>query len=112
MGAFVLAGAREKIGDQNRCDQPGKDHHLEQARDAAHAQIDRERRQRDHAAEQPRRDEGAMARRRQCILLRRRMNQAVEVVPQRREQTHDPCARPPIGTRPLYLLGRIVSEAA
>ena len=39
-------------------------------------QIDREGGERHQAAEQPRRDEGAMARRRQRVLLRRRMHQA------------------------------------
>ena len=101
MRALVLAGAREEIGDQDRRDQPGEDHHLERARHAAHDQIDRERGERGEAAKQARRDEGAMARRRQRVLLRRRMHQRVDIIANRREQSHVPlhvrlCRRAPL----------------
>ena len=81
VGALVLAGARKEIGDEDRRDEPGEDHHFEQARHAAQRQIDREGGKRDQAAEQARRDEGAMARGRQRILLRRRMHQRIDIVP-------------------------------
>ena len=88
MRALILAGAREEIGDQDRRDQPGEHDHFEHARHAAQADIDRERGQRHQAAEQPRRDERAMARRRQRVLLRRRMDQRVDILANRCERTH------------------------
>ena len=69
--AFVAAGAREEIGDQDRRHQPAEHAEFERARHAANGDIDREAGQRGKAAEQARRNEGAVARRRQRILLRR-----------------------------------------
>ena len=83
MGAFVAAGARQKIGDQDRDHEPGEHRDFERARDAPRRQIDRKCRQRDQRAEQPRRDEGAMPRRGQRILLNRRMNQTVDIIAKR-----------------------------
>ena len=88
MRALILAGAREEIGDQDRRDEPGEHDHFEHARHAAQADIDREGGERHEAAQQPRRDERAMARRRQRILLRRRMDQRVDIVANRCEEAH------------------------
>ena len=85
---------------------------FDHARRAADKQIDRERRQRDDAAEQTRRDKGAMPRRRQHILLRRRMHQRFDIIAYRREQAHVPNARPALQTRSPFSMARIVSEAA
>ena len=102
MRALVAAGARQKISDQDRHDQPGKSEQFDRARRAADQEIDRERRQRDDAAEQSRRDESAMPRRRQHVLLRRRMDQRFNIITYRREQAHFPIARPALQTRPLF----------
>ncbi len=88
MGAFVLPGARQVIGGEDRQHQPGEHQHFERARHAAHRDIERERRQRHDAAEKPRRDEGAMARRGQRIALRRRVHQRIDIVADRLEQAH------------------------
>src|SRR6185295_3007427 len=67
-------------------------------------QVDREGGERDQAAEQARTDKGAVARGRQRVLLNRRMNQRVDVLSNRSEQTHVPAhARRP-GTRSPYWL--------
>ncbi len=92
--ALVAAGARQEIGDEDRRHQPGEDDDFEQARHAAEGEIDRKARERGEAADQPRRNEGAMARRRQRIVLRRRMHQGIDIVPHWREETHGPCPRP------------------
>ena len=89
--ALVTAGAREEIGDQDRRHQPAEHAEFERARHAAQGDIDREAGERGKAAEQARRDEGAVARRRQRVLLRRRMHQRVNVVPHWREETHGSC---------------------
>ena len=89
--ALVAAGARQEIGDQDRRHQPGEHADFERARHAAQGDIDRESGERGEAAEQARRNEGAMARRRQRILLRRRMHQRIDIVPHWREETHGPC---------------------
>ena len=91
MRAFITAGAREKISDQNRRNQPGEHADFEHARNAAQNDIGREAGKRGKAAEQARCNEGAMARRGQRILLRRRVHQRVDVVPHWREETHGPC---------------------
>ena len=80
MRALVAAGARQKPGQQDRRDQPGEGRDFDRGRRAAHRQIDRERRERRQAAEQPRRHEGAMARARQRIVSRRRMQQRIETI--------------------------------
>ncbi len=112
MRALVLAGARKEIGDEDGRDQPGEDQHFEQARHPAHGQIDREGGERDQAAEQPRRDEGTVAGGRQRVLLGRRMHQAIDIIPDRREQIHVPCARPTNRDALPSFSGGIVSEAA
>ena len=112
MRAFVAAGARQKICAQNRRDEPGEYQEFDHARRAANEQIDRKRRQRDHAAEQARRDKGTMPRRRQHILPRRRMNQRLDIIAYWREQAHVPDARPLRETRSPFSVARIVSEAA
>ena len=104
MCALVAAGAGQKIGGQNRRHEPGKYHEFDRARRAARNQVDRKRRQRDNAAEQPRRDEGAMTRRRQRILLRRRMHQRLDIVSYRREAGPRSHRTPDFARRaPLFL---------
>ena len=78
MRALVVAGARQVIGDQDRRDEPGEHDDFERARHAAQGEIDRQRGERQQAAEQPRRDERAVARGRQRVVLRRRMHQRVD----------------------------------
>ena len=80
MRALVAAGARQKPGQQDRRDQPGERGDLECGGRAAHRQIDRECRKRRQASEQPRRDERAMARARQRVVARRRMQQRIETI--------------------------------
>ena len=94
MRALIAAGARQETGDQNRRDQPGEDRDFQRARHAAHRKIDRERGERDQAAEQPRRDEGAMARARQRIMPRRRMHQRIEIIADGTQNTHVTHCRP------------------
>src|SRR5664280_2316414 len=88
---YVTAGAREEIGDHDRRHQPAEDAEFERTRHPAHGDIDRKAGKRCKAAEQARRDEGAVARRRQRILLRRRVHQGVDVIPHWREETHGSC---------------------
>ena len=101
--ALVAAGARQEIGGEDRRDQPGEHQEFDRARRAADEQINRKQRQSDDAAEQPRRDERAMARRRQRVLLRRRMDQRLNIIsvsartgPRSRRtralQTRSPCS--------------------
>ena len=108
--ALVLAGAREEIGDQDRRHEPGEDHDFEHARHAAQRHVDRKGRERAQACDQARRDEGTVARSRQRILLRAGMDQRIDIVPQRCDQTHVPvhvrrCRRAP------HFDPEIVSEA-
>ena len=102
--AFVAAGARQKVGGEDRHHEPGKDHQLDRGRRAAREEVNRERRQRDDAAEQPRRNKGAMPRRRQRVLLRRRVDKRFDIIPYWREEAHDPVARPLCRRAPLVLL--------
>ena len=111
VGAFVAAGARQKVSGEDRHHEPGKDHQLDCGRRAAREEVNRERRQRDDAAKEPRRDKGAMPRRRQRILLRRRVNERLDIIPYWREEAHDPVARPLCRRAPLFCCA-IVSDAA
>ena len=111
MRAFVAAGARKKIGDENRDDQPGENHHLDGARRAARDEVSGKRGESDNAAQKPRGDESTMARCRQRILLCGRMHQRRNVVSYWRKQAHNPIARPALQTRSPFFLERIVSEA-
>ncbi len=88
MRAFVAAGARQKPRQQNRRDQPGEGRDLERGRRAAHRQIDRECRERHQASEQPRRHEGAMARARQRVVSRGRMQQRIETIADDTQNCH------------------------
>jgi hypothetical protein len=45
-----------------------------------------------------------MPRRRQRILLRRRVDKRFDIIPYRREEAHDPVARPLCRRAPLVLL--------
>ena len=94
MGAFVLPGARQVIGREDRQHQPGEHQHFKHARHATHGDIDRERRERHDAAQQPRRDEGAMTRRGQRVVQRRRVHQRIDIVADRLEEAHVINARP------------------
>ena len=111
MGALVAPGAREEIGGEDRNDEPGEHDQLDRARRAARSEINRKRGQGDDAAEQARRDEGAMPRRGQRILLRRRMHQRLNIA-------RTGANRPTIPTharlcrRAPPFLSRIVSDAA
>ena len=80
MRALVAAGTRQKPRQQNGRDQPGEGRDLKGGGRAAHRKIDRECRERRQASEQPRRDEGAMARARQRVISRRRMQQRIETI--------------------------------
>ena len=104
--ALVTAGAREEIGDQDRRHQPGEHADFERARHAAKGDIDRKARERGKAADQARRNEGAVARRRQRILLRRRVHQRIDIVPHRREETHGPCRTSLTTDAPLFRDGK------
>ena len=76
-------------------------------------QIGRKAGQRDDAAEKTRRNESAMARCAQHVLLRRRMDERVNIMTYRRKQAQFPIARPAVQTRPRFFYVRvIVSEAA
>jgi hypothetical protein len=108
MRALVPTGAGKKIGGENRHNEPSKDHQLDCARRTASKQINWKRGQRDDAAKQPWRDECPMTRRRQRILLRRRVDQRFNIISQRREQAHVPNARPASQTRsPFSMVDRV-----
>ena len=109
MRAFVAAGARQKPGQQDRRDQPGECRDLERRGRAAHREIDRECRKRRQAAEQPRRHERAMARARQRVISRGRMQQRVETIADDIQNCHvsrasacSSCSSADAPERPLY----------
>ncbi len=87
----VAAGSRQISDDQDRRHQPGEDPDLEHARHSAQYNVYGEACERGEAAEQTRRDEGAMARSRQRILPGRWVDQGVDIIPNWREKTHRPC---------------------
>src|SRR5262245_29877046 len=91
MRTFVAAGMRQEINDQDRRCEPGEYNHLERTRDAANSNVRGEACERRQTAKQPRSNKGAMTRRRQCVLLRRRVHQRVDITPYWREETHGPC---------------------
>ena len=111
MGAFVAARARQKIGNQDWRNQPAEDADFERARYAAKSDVDRKARKRDKAAEQARRNEGAMTRRRQRIVLRRWMHQSVDVVPHWCEETHSPCLTSCRTRRAPFFVDKILASA-
>ena len=80
MRALVAAGARQEPRQQDGRDKPGECRDLERGGRAAHRKIDRECRESRQASEQPRRHEGAMARARQRVIARRRMQQRIETI--------------------------------
>ncbi len=88
MRAFVAAGARQEPGQQDGCDQPGEGRDLERRGRAAHRQIDRKRRKRHQAAEQPRRHECAMTRARQRVISCRGMQQRIETIADDTQNSH------------------------
>ena len=113
MRAFVAPGARQEIGDQDRDHEPGEYRDFERARHARAREIDRKRRERDQRAEQPRRDEGAMPRRGQRILLHGRMDKAVDIVAKRPDEAqgnHAPAYRPTHSPFTADRVGRRLSE--
>ena len=110
--AFVTAGARQEPRQQNRRDQPGERRDLERGGRAAHREIDRECRKRREAAEQPRRDERAMARARQRVISRRGMQQRIETIADDTQNCHGSRASAcssnrRAGTPPLSLRHRV-----
>ena len=111
MRAFVAPGAGKKVGDQNRRDQPGEGNQFDRARRASHHQISGKRRQGDDAAEQPRGNEGAVARRGQGVPPRRRVHQGRNIISYWREKgPRSRFARPTLQTRSHFSV-RIVSDA-
>ena len=88
MSALVAARAREKVGGEDRRDEPAEYRKLDRARCAADDQIERKQSQRDDAAEQPWRDERSMTRGRQRVAGRRRVYQRLDIISDRREDTH------------------------
>ncbi len=88
MRAFIAAGARQEPGQQDRRDQPGKGRDFQRARRAAQCKVNRKGRERRQAADQPRRDEGAMTRSGQRVVARRRMQQRIETVADGTQNTH------------------------
>ena len=88
MRALVAAGARQEPGQQDRRDQPGEGRDLQRRGRAAHRQIDRKCRESRQAAEQPRRHEGTMARARQRVVSRGRMQQRVEAIADDTQNCH------------------------
>ena len=111
MRAFVAPRAGEKIGHKDGNDQPGENDQLDRARRAPRDEISGNRGESDNAAEKTRSDEGTMARCGQRILLCGRMHQHRNIVSYRRQQAHDPNARPNLQTRSPFFWSRIVSEA-
>ena len=83
MGAFVAAGAREIAGRRDRNDRPRHEHELGDRGQPAERQEDRQEGERGETDEQPRRNEGAVARCGQRVLPRRRMHERVQIVPDR-----------------------------
>ena len=112
MCAFVVPGAREKMGDEDGNREPGEDHQLGRARRAAGNEINgKTAASATKAAQKTRRDKRAMTRCRQRLLLGGRMHQRRNVVPYRRKQAHNPIARPSSQTRSPFFCSGIVSEA-
>ena len=105
--AFVLPGARQVIGGEDRQHEPGKDQHFDRARHAAQGDIDRKCRERHDAAQQPRRDESAMTRRGQRIAQRRRMHQRIDIAADRFQQAHASTHARLCGRAPLLLPDRV-----
>ena len=112
MRALIAAGARQEPGQQNRRDQPGECRDLDRRRRAAHRQINRKGRERDQAAEQPRRHERAMPGARQRVISCRGMQQRIETIADDTQNSH--CFRASAcssdrraGTPPLYLRHRV-----
>ena len=105
MRTFILPGARQVIGGEDRQHQPGEHQHFERTRHAADRDIKRQRRQRDDAAQQPRRDESAMTRRRQRIASAPRDAPACRHSRGWLEQAQFIDARPSSRTRSPYCSG-------
>jgi hypothetical protein len=92
MGAFVLTGAGQKIGDQEGGNEPCQECALQRSRAPTRHESDRSGCQHDQTAQQPWRNECAMAAGRQPIGLRQRPHQGIKMVADRSEQ-QVPCAR-------------------
>ena len=99
MRAFVAAGPRQEIGQQNWHDEPGESRHFQRRRRAADREIDRKRRERDETSQKTRSHEHAMTRPRQRIVSRRRMQQGVEAVLDDGQCGHVACASAYVDTR-------------
>src|SRR3984893_7088688 len=88
MRALVAAGTRQKPRQQNGSDKPCERRDLKGGGRAAHRKIDRERRERREASEQPRRHERTMARARQRVISRRRVQQRIETIADDTQNCH------------------------
>ena len=76
MRSLILASARQVIGNQDRSTNQGEDSDFERSQHAANGDVYREACDDDKTAEETRRNEGAVARGCEYILLRRRIAQA------------------------------------
>ena len=90
MRALIAAGAREKIGDGDRHDQPAQGKNLDHARHAAECDIERERRQHRETSEQPQADEDSVARRRNRVVMHGGMQHGIK----KTADTQRGCQRP------------------
>ena len=99
--ALVAAGAREIAGDEQRRRQPRIDEDVERAGHAADREVDRQRGQRQQAADHARRDERAMARGGQRVAPRRHMHQLLDEGADLRVQAHVTPDTPHSGRAPL-----------
>ena len=85
---FITAGPRQEIGEQNRNDEPGERQHFQRRRRTADRKIDGKRRECDEASQETRSHERPMARSRQRIVSRRRMQQGVETILNKGQCSH------------------------
>ncbi len=83
MGGFVAAGAREIAGRRDRNDRPRHEDELGDRGQSAEREEDRQESERAETYDQPRRNEGAVARCGERVLPRRRMHERVQIVPDR-----------------------------
>src|ERR1700730_2250911 len=88
MRALVAAGTRQKPRQQNGSDKPCERRDLKGGGRAAHRKIDRECRESREASKQPRRHERTMARARQRVISRRRVQQCVQAIADNAQNYH------------------------
>jgi hypothetical protein len=88
MRAFILPGARQVIGGEDRQHEPSEHQHFEYARHATCHKIKRERRERDNATDKPRPNESTVTRGSQRVVVCRRVHQGVDIVANRLKEAH------------------------